>query len=264
MQRKRTYTIAEAAELTGLSRKALARRVERGSLRSVVRNGRRLIPRSELVRGGLLPADGEERGFEGEEERGSDVPSGGLLVTAATPEADPNTPLVALVRDLMERVERQATEIAQFRALTVQAESLRADRELSELRARLTSLETRAPHQAQATPPGTPTADADALGARAPAQPAAPIWLPPSATAAPAPTPAPPAQRRLPEPPPHTLVGRGWNRAFVLILEAAFIVLVGLGATLAGLDSLAVLAVIGAAWLVVAVAEAVAWYGRRF
>jgi hypothetical protein len=170
--------------------------------------------------------------------------------------------LVALVRDLLERVERQATEIAQFRALTVQAESLRADRELSELRARLTSLETRAPHQAQATP--LATADADARGAtRAPAQPAAPIWLPPSATAAPAPTPAPPAQR-LPEPPPNTFVGWGWNRVVVLILEAAFIVFVALGATLAGLDPLAVLAVIGLAWFVVAAAEAVAWHRRRF
>jgi len=37
----RTYTVSEAAELTGLSRKALARRIERGSLRCVVRDGRR-------------------------------------------------------------------------------------------------------------------------------------------------------------------------------------------------------------------------------
>ena len=50
----RTYTITEAADLTGMSRKAISRRVERGSLRSVVRNGRRRIPRSELVRAGLL------------------------------------------------------------------------------------------------------------------------------------------------------------------------------------------------------------------
>ena len=161
----------------------------------------------------------------------------------------------------MERVERQATEIAQFRALTVQAESLRADRELSELRARLTSLETRAP-QAQAMSPGIASADADARRARAQAQSSAPIWLPPSATATPAPSPVPRAHRRLPEPPPH--VARwAWNRALVLILEAAFIVLVALGATLAGLDSLVVLAVIAAAWLVVAVAEAVAWHRHR-
>ena len=56
----RTFTISEAAEITGVSRKAIARRVERGSLRSVVRNGRRRIPRSELVRAGLL-----EEGAEG-------------------------------------------------------------------------------------------------------------------------------------------------------------------------------------------------------
>src|SRR5215204_6041348 len=47
--RKRNLTITEAAELTGLSRKAIARRVERGSVRSVLRSGRRLVPRSELA-----------------------------------------------------------------------------------------------------------------------------------------------------------------------------------------------------------------------
>ena len=52
--KKRTYTIAEAAELTGLTRKALARRVERGSLQSLVRGGRRMIPHAELVRAGLI------------------------------------------------------------------------------------------------------------------------------------------------------------------------------------------------------------------
>ncbi|MDQ4019682.1 MAG: helix-turn-helix domain-containing protein, partial [Actinomycetota bacterium] len=130
MAPKRTYTIAEASELTRLSRKALARRVERGSLRSVVRNGRRLIPRSELVRAGLVVEEGEERGTE----RGTDLPA----VTG-----DSETALVLLIRDLMERVERQANELAQFRALTVQAESLRAERELAELRARLAHLENR-------------------------------------------------------------------------------------------------------------------------
>jgi excisionase family DNA binding protein len=52
-------TISEAASATGLSRKALTRRVERGSLRAVKdERGRRVVPRGELERAELLNPDG--------------------------------------------------------------------------------------------------------------------------------------------------------------------------------------------------------------
>lgn len=48
-------TLAEAAALTGLSRRALARRVERGSLpASKGSDGRRLVSRRDLAAAGLL------------------------------------------------------------------------------------------------------------------------------------------------------------------------------------------------------------------
>lgn len=52
---KRLLTIREAASLTGLSTKALARRIERGTLRAVKdAEGRRVVPRGELERADLL------------------------------------------------------------------------------------------------------------------------------------------------------------------------------------------------------------------
>src|SRR5262245_11994383 len=139
----RTYTITEAAELTGLSRKAIARRVERGSLRSVVRNGRRRIPRSELMRAGLVP-EGEARPREGD-------PAAPFLPRPATGAelAETGTSedmLATLFREVLDRFERQSQEIAQYRALTVQAESLRLTNELADLRVRLAELE-RSPQQ---------------------------------------------------------------------------------------------------------------------
>jgi helix-turn-helix protein len=242
---KRTYTIAEASELTGLSRKALARRVERGSLRSVVRNGRRLIPRSELVRAGLVVEEREERGTE----RGTtDLPA----VTG-----DSETALVLLIRDLMERVERQANELAQFRALTVQAESLRAERELAEVRARLAHLENRPAggDRGEATrirraPGGARPVGSDAL------------WLPPGAAvrspAASAPPPPPRTERAARE-----TARSPWQRWIAFVLEAAFIVLVAVSAALADLRPAVLVAAIALAWLLVAVVEVAAWRYRR-
>src|SRR5215217_7782553 len=119
LRRKRNLTISEAAELTGLSRKAMARRVERGSVRSVLRSGRRLIPRSELVRVGLVPAEGEG--------------AFGLLTDSGAPEhvpaahglGDEQSVVALLVRELVDLLQRQAGELAQYKALTAEAESLR-------------------------------------------------------------------------------------------------------------------------------------------
>jgi excisionase family DNA binding protein len=61
----RLLTISEAASATGLSRKALTRRIERGSLRAVKdERGRRVVPRGELERAELLNPDGSP-GVEG-------------------------------------------------------------------------------------------------------------------------------------------------------------------------------------------------------
>ena len=158
----RTYTITEAAELTGLSRKAIARRVERGSLRSVVRNGRRRIPRSELVRSGLLD-EGDQRPREGDP-AAPFLPrpaSGGALAETGTTE----DMLATLFREVLDRFERQSQEIAQYRALTVQAESLRLTNELADLRVRLAELE-RQPPQPEAASQEAAAARGAAAGGR--------------------------------------------------------------------------------------------------
>ena len=62
----RKLTIAEASELTGLSRKALARRVERGALNATTDNGLRYLDSRELARAGLLDlAKGEPAAWSG-------------------------------------------------------------------------------------------------------------------------------------------------------------------------------------------------------
>lgn len=54
----RLVTISQAAVATGLSRKAIARRIERGTLRAVHDNrGRRVVPLGELERAGMLRDD---------------------------------------------------------------------------------------------------------------------------------------------------------------------------------------------------------------
>src|SRR5215208_2844846 len=56
--------VAEAAELTGLSEKAVRRRLERGTLRAMKLGNRRMIPVAELERRGLLNdgAPGQDAG----------------------------------------------------------------------------------------------------------------------------------------------------------------------------------------------------------
>lgn len=126
-------SIAEASELTGLSKKALARRIERGSLPAVTRDGRRMIPRSELERRGLLTTPG--RGDSGQ----------GL------PRGIPAGESSALVRELRETAE----QLGRYKVLAERAESLerqaateRAARETAEaevyrLRAELEALRQR-------------------------------------------------------------------------------------------------------------------------
>ena len=135
MARKRDLTITEAAELTGLSRKAIARRVERGSGRSVLRSGRRLVPRSELARVGLLPSEGN-----GEAEMFADLAVGESVALPSEAIGEQSL-LEVLVRELIDRVQRQAGEVAHYRALTAEAETSRLQREVADLRVRLSVLE---------------------------------------------------------------------------------------------------------------------------
>ena len=250
--KKRTYTIAEAAELTGLTRKALARRVERGSLQSLVRGGRRMIPHAELVRTGLI-LDGES----GERPAATDAPAGGGEDITGT-----DLSLVAsLMRELMDRLERQAGEIAQFRQLTVQAESLRLEREMTELRSRLASLEGK-PEEGGPPPAVRQWADAPTVVAQPHDH---RLWLPPTAAAPqqpaqPAPRPAPPVAQPQPQ---WQAQPRGITRAIFFILEALFIVGVAVCAWRLDLRPGATLALVATAWLLVACAEWLRWAARR-
>jgi len=269
----RTYTITEAAELTGISRKAIARRVERGSLRSVVRNGRRRIPRSELVRAGLLGEDGEQPRPIGPDAPVMPRPSpGGALAETGSSE----DMLAALFREVLDRFERQSQEIAQYRALTVQAESLRLTNELAELRVRLAELERQPqqpePASQQTAQQAAQHAAATDLGRRVSELTKQveelsnrEIWLPPQAAQAPTPAPhaavpMPPAQPRPaapPQPVPQPVPRRTFrlSRTARFALEAAFIVAVALIVWLADLPIAAIAVAMALAWTLVAVAE---------
>jgi hypothetical protein len=87
-----SFTIAEAAEATGLTQKALRARIEQGHVRAVIRDGvPPRIPESELRRAGLLPepkADSDDHPLDG----GSEI-----------------------VRELVAVIERQAAELAALR-----------------------------------------------------------------------------------------------------------------------------------------------------
>ncbi len=108
-----TYTLREAAELTGLNLQALRSRVDRGQIRAVKpgRGKARRIPRSELEAVGL------------------------------SVEAKPAT-TSQVVSDLLARLEEQAGELASLRqleavagSLSAQVEAEKQSRELVELEA---------------------------------------------------------------------------------------------------------------------------------
>jgi len=108
-----TLTIAEAAEATGLTKKAIRNRVDRGQLRAVLRDGVRRIPTSEIERAGLL-ADPEEAGD-------------GAAIRHEGASGQP--PEAGAWSELLGRLERQAGELAELRQLTREAESLQGERE---------------------------------------------------------------------------------------------------------------------------------------
>jgi excisionase family DNA binding protein len=263
LRSKRTLTINEAAELTGLSRKAIARRIERGSLRSLVRAGRRLIPRAELVRAGLIPGEGEVREPDFEPAELLDPRSRSVVQPLPSDESV----LAALLRELVDRLERQAGEIAHYRALTVRAESLRLEGEMSELSARLSRLEGAGPllslergaEQHQGVEGRSPSAG-DRLRASHQQPSAQPIWLPPSATE-PASLRAPggePADLRKTQP-GRPSGGSLRQRLIPFSLEAVFLLGVAVLAWRAEVRPAVVIAAMAASWLLVAFIEWLRW-----
>ena len=134
-----TLTTSEAAELVGLTPKAIKNRLDRGQLQYILKAGRRRIPVAELVRAELL--DAEAVGAATEAERASK--NGG-------PHLAPNGPNVVdysdVIRELVSKVEQQAEALGRLRALTVESESLTSEADqlraaLTESRARVVELE---------------------------------------------------------------------------------------------------------------------------
>jgi hypothetical protein len=258
---KRNLTISEAADVTGLSRKAMARRVERGSIRSVLRSGRRLIPRSELVRVGLLPP---------EEQSGVDLTNSMLSEprTALEDAGGEQSLLEVLVRELLDRVQRQAGELAQYKALTAEAESLRLEREVADLRIRLRALEGGATQQA--LEPGHSeglriSSESSVEQAQRPSPPPSPdhrLWLPPRAV---------PEQGGSGHENMHTSLrarpeasDARLSRSRILLLTAEML-FIGLAAFLAWLTDLGpalAATAVGVAWLLAATFELVRWRSR--
>jgi chromosome segregation ATPase len=103
-----SFTVSEAAEISGHAEDAIRSRVDRGELRCVLCEGLLRIPRSELRRVGLLGA-------------GSESPEAQKSGARAAGEAE-------AVRILVARVEAQAKEIAKLRARAAELKNLRADR----------------------------------------------------------------------------------------------------------------------------------------
>lgn len=132
-------TVSEAARLTEMTPKAIRSRLDRQSLRSVLKNGQRHIPMSELHRAGLLNPDGSPAGHASQGSEGQGQPQGnpGAMVdvmelidqlTAARAEAKVKG-LLAQQAETLANGERQAREVLEA--------------ELHEARARVAALEER-------------------------------------------------------------------------------------------------------------------------
>jgi hypothetical protein len=132
-----------------MSQKALARRAERGSLRVLVKNGKRHVPTSELMRSGLLDHEGNPKASN----EGNQTPRGNHEGFAV----------------LLERLEKLVAENAALRQIEAQTGTLekelaveresreRAEAALFEARAKLIEREARRPwwkrlSQGRATP----------------------------------------------------------------------------------------------------------------
>jgi hypothetical protein len=179
---------------------------------------------------------------------------------------------------VLDRFERQSQEIAQFRALTVQAESLRLTNELADLRMRLAELERQPQQQPQTLPQGPqPPSVTTELGRRVhelskqvEELSQREIWLPPHASSpqqaqaqAPAqPRPAGPARTAPPQAAPRPVPRRPrrYMRTIRFVVEALFIVAVAVIAWQAELPTPAIFIAMAIAWTLVAVIE---WFSSE-
>ncbi len=107
--RMKTYTPPEVAELTGLSPRAIRKRIERGQLRAVQQGRYWRIPESELIRCGLLKGAVEE---------------------LATGHGNETTALLAaldLVEKAQARVDALETELRELRLLPTEVKRTEED-----------------------------------------------------------------------------------------------------------------------------------------
>ncbi len=150
-----SMTPAEAAEACGVSERTIRGRIERGSLRTVKRQGRVYIARADLLSAGLLPETGST-GKTGKaprgQENGQDMIGLGIVgllaeTQKALRESDQERGrLLGLLEsaDAKQTAERSASDAAQV--------------EVVELRARALELEARLP-EAMATDSASPEHD---------------------------------------------------------------------------------------------------------
>lgn len=127
-------TIREASEATGLTSKALRRRIERGSLNSTVVDGRRVLPVADLARAGLIG-------------RGATGSNGGNGSSRSVPAPTPGNVAGSVgATELLDRLERQAVQLGELRHAALVARRLRSElesvrAELARTRARVAQLE---------------------------------------------------------------------------------------------------------------------------
>ncbi len=105
----KTYTTHEAAEATGLSVRALRKRIERGQLRAVQHGRYWRLPHAELERAGLVPSEG------------TDVPEG----TEGT--SDGLASLLAELEFTQAENVRLTQELVRLRPLPAQVETVTED-----------------------------------------------------------------------------------------------------------------------------------------
>ncbi len=122
----RTYTTQEASEITGVSVRALRKRVERGQLRAVQQGRYWRIPRAELERAELLsPLDEGTQELEGTEGTGHDSGAEALLRKLESTRAE-NVRLtqeLARLRPLPQQVETVTQDLHRERSERQAAEA---------------------------------------------------------------------------------------------------------------------------------------------
>lgn len=105
----RTVTIREAVRLTGLTDKAIRRRIERGQLQHLRRDGRVQVSTADLQRQGLITPQGE--------------PTRDIAAASSMPGAPQGE---TVVRELLDRLLAQERELSEVRLLNTQADAATA------------------------------------------------------------------------------------------------------------------------------------------